>query len=113
MNVKLNPRTSLLTLAVLAAGLLAGAAQAATSGETAVKVAYGDLNLTTPAGNEVLYRRIVAAAREVCAVDTVDIRDLSARASVQSCETQAIANAVHQVHSSTLATIYSARAHQG
>jgi len=105
MNVKLNKRTSFLTLAVLGAGLLAGAAQAAASGEAAVKVAYGDLNLSTPAGSEVLYRRIVAAARQVCAVDTVDIRDLRARASVRSCETQAIANAVHQVPSSALAAM--------
>ena len=49
----------------------------------------------------------------MCGVDTVDIRDLNALASVQRCEAQAIASAVHQVHSPALAALSSARARQG
>jgi UrcA family protein len=113
MNPRLNPRTSLFALGLLGIGLLAGAAQADMPGETAIKVSYSDLNLTTAAGSQALYGRIVTAARRVCGTDKVDIRDLNTLASAQRCEAQAIAGAVHQVHSPALAALSSARARQG
>jgi UrcA family protein len=113
MNPRLNPRTSLFALGLLGIGLLAGAAQADMPGETAIKVSYGDLNLTTAAGSQALYGRIVSAARRVCGTDKVDIRDLNTLASAQRCEAQAIAGAVHQVHNPALAALSSARARQG
>lgn len=112
MTPKSKQRSSLLALGLLGLGLLAGAAQAGTDA-AAVTVSYRDLNLATTQGSEALYGRIVSAARRVCGADTVDIRDLNTLAIAQRCEAQAIANAVHQVHSPAVAAIYSARARQG
>src|SRR5579862_9346448 len=55
-----------------------------------VTVPYGDLNLTTDAGTIALYRRIAAAAREVCP-DKYS-RDLSVVAASHACRAEAIAN---------------------
>jgi UrcA family protein len=97
--------------AVLALGLLAGVAQAATASDetSSMKVSYGDLNLSTTQGNKALYARIVAAARTVCAAYDVDGRDLHAVAIERSCEERAISQAVQDVHSTQLAAISSVR----
>lgn len=105
-------------LAALSACLLLGAAGAAHAGQSAdaapsVRIAYGDLNLTSEQGSSALYARIVSAAREVCRVGDVDIRDLGALAAARACESHAIAQAVSDVHSSKLAAIYSARLRHG
>jgi UrcA family protein len=90
------------TLGGLAAALLLGAAGAyAASPDTApsVRVAYGDLNLASAQGASTFHARIAAAARTVCGADSVDIRNLREYAEARSCETQAIANAEHDVNS--------------
>lgn len=101
-------------LGALAACLIgaSGAALAGTAPDVApaVTVSYGDLNLATDHGNSALYTRIRAAARQVCFADRVDIRDLGRLAEVRSCESQAIARAVRDVHSPQLAAIH--QAHQ-
>jgi UrcA family protein len=69
-----------------------------------VVVRYGDLNLSTEAGNLALYRRIVAAARQVC--PDSGPRDLQASAISRACRDAAIARAVTAVPSSRLAEIH-------
>ena len=103
------------TLAALAACLLAGVAGAAAAATPArsVTVAYGDLNLSSTQGTDALYARIVSAARAVCGGGEVDIRNLEALAAERSCESNAIAQAVHAVHSPALAALAGARQPEG
>ena len=91
---------------------VSGVAHAATAAAS-VTVSYRDLNLTTTAGNQALYARIVSAARQVCGAGEVDIRNLHAFALEQSCEGRAIARAVDDAHNPALAAIYSARVRHG
>jgi len=105
-------------LTALAACLLAGVsasahAAVADDGAPAVHVRYGDLNLASDLGTQVLYARIVTAARAVCHADEVDIRDLGALSSERSCERQAIEHAVSDVHSVKLAILSAARPQRG
>jgi UrcA family protein len=89
------------------------AAQAGTFSDAApqVTVPYGDLNLSTDAGTIVLYRRIAAAAREVC--PDMYSRNLSVVAASRACRAEAIANAVHEVHNSRLALVHAAHMQHG
>ena len=89
-------------LAALTACMAFGIADVARSATPdtapAVRVPYGDLNLTTADGASTLRARLTAAARQVCSVEGGDIRNLQAYAAERSCEAQAIANAVRDVH---------------
>ncbi len=78
---------------------VSGVAHAATAAAAApaVTVTYGDLNLASAKGSEALRARIVYAARQVCAVDDVNIRNLHQLALAQSCERAAIAHAEESV----------------
>lgn len=109
------PRFFSVTLAALSASLvMAGAAHASPANDApSVRIAYGDLNLTSDAGTQALYGRIVSAAREVCDAQQVDNRDLHAVALERRCENQAIAAAVSSVHSARLATLSSLRVEHG
>jgi UrcA family protein len=107
-------RRSSATLAALAACIIAGTAHAGSpAAAPSVAVPYGDLNLTTERGADALYARLTAAARQVCAADGLDIRNLQAYAAARSCESQAIARAVHEVHSPKVAARLAARHEQG
>jgi UrcA family protein len=102
------------TLATLAASVLLGTATAAPAVDApSVKVTYSDLNLASEAGTQVLYSRIVSAARSVCFADDVDSRDLGAVASERQCEQLAIANAVSAVHNQRLAALFTAHTARG
>lgn len=100
---------------VLAAGAAIGAVGSAHANTADVvptlTVRYADLNLSTEQGSLVLYGRIVAAARQVCAID--DIRDLRAFNAAKACREEAIARAVRDVNSPMLASVYAARQRHG
>lgn len=105
---------------VLAATLLAGVSSLATGSPSlaagreaagkgasrSVAVRYGDLDLTRPAGIEVLYDRLRSAARRVCG--TADNRDVRDSLAVRQCYRDSLDRAVAQVDRAEL----SAR-HQG
>jgi UrcA family protein len=108
MTIQFDSRRASRSLIFLIA-LLTGptmSAYAATPVDAApsVVVRYGDLNLSTEAGNLALYRRIVAAARQVC--PDSGPRDLQASAISRACRDAAIARAVTAVPSSRLAEIH-------
>lgn len=88
-----------------------GTAHAASADVPALKVRYSDLNLSTEQGSLALYGRLVAAAQQVCAVD--DIRDLRAVASAKACREEAVAQAVRDVNSPMLASVYAERVRHG
>jgi UrcA family protein len=95
--------------ACMAVGLADVARSATPDAAPAVKVPYGDLNLTSEQGANTLRARITAAAHQVCAVDAIDIRNLATYAAERSCEAQAIANAVRDVQSVRVAASNAAR----
>jgi UrcA family protein len=73
-----------------------------------VKVSYADLNLSTLAGADALYRRIERAARTVCGSD--DMRErLGHWRAWRNCYDSAIANAVAKVNSPLLSAVHSSK----
>jgi len=66
-----------------------------------VLVKYGDLNVSSPAGAQVLLKRIEAAANTACG-GAPDIRQLNQRASFEACRRSAVARAVVAVDSPML-----------
>ena len=93
----------------LGAASNAHAATAPAAAAPAMKVSYGDLNLATEQGSLALYARLEHAARAVCPVD--DIRDLHAYLASRACQAEAIARAVQEINSPTLASVYAERVH--
>ena len=94
----------------LAATLSCAAPVLAQTSDTvpSVSVKYGDLNLGSPAGAQVLLKRIEAAANTACG-GAPDIRELSQLASFEACRRSAVARAVVAVDSPML----TAMAHRG
>jgi UrcA family protein len=72
------------------------------------RVSYADLDISKPAGAKVLYRRIEAAARDVCGFDTSSV--LRPTAQNRACITQAVDVAVKRVNSVALSELHSAKA---
>jgi UrcA family protein len=78
-------------------------ARASDDGLPTQRVSYADLDISKPAGAKVLYGRIVAAARHVCALD--GNRDLGSMQWVNKCTDQAIDKAVKDVGSPALSAL--------
>src|SRR4051812_36467232 len=70
-------------------------ASSPTDGAPSVAVRYDDLNLSSDAGVEALYRRISSAARQVC--PDAYSRDLRFAAASRSCQAIAVARAVNDL----------------
>ncbi len=79
--------------------------------DSAVHVAYGDLDLSTAAGAAKLYDRLQSAAEQVCL--RVDERELSRYEASLRCEEKLVAEAVNSIRSPQLAAVYAARTHHG
>jgi UrcA family protein len=100
------------TLAVV--GVVASVGSfAATPGVDAPSVAvrYDDLNLSTTAGVDALYRRISVAARDVC--PDIHSRDIHAVLAARHCQSAAISKAVSEVNNPSLAMLHAARPSRG
>lgn len=79
----------------------------AAEGVPSKRVRFDDLNIADPAGAKVLYGRIRAAAREVCA--SYYSRDLANRAPKQACVKRAIDDGVMKVNAPTLTALVPTR----
>jgi UrcA family protein len=103
----------LLLLGSLAGIMAAGAASAARldSDVPSVVVKYSKESLATDEGVYALYRRITAAARQVCYVEPT--RDPKLQSQIDQCRNQAIARAIRQIDNSRLAALHSAHAKNG
>jgi UrcA family protein len=90
-----------------ATGLAALQAAAADGGDLPkVTVKFGDLDVSRPEGATALYRRIRAAAEQVCWL--YDGWDLGPRFRMHSCMERAIAAAVRSVNRPELYAVYNA-----
>ncbi|HVY83150.1 MAG TPA: UrcA family protein [Steroidobacteraceae bacterium] len=87
------------------AGLLLATAVAVPAHATdAVMVRYDDVNLATPAGNAILYRRIEQAAKIVCPdYPAGDVRRIRIS---RPCYQEAVAHAVASIHKPSLTAFY-------
>ena len=106
-------RIVLATLAVACMAVASTAVQAAEKArdsETVKTVQFGDLNLVNPQGVERLYRRIVAAAQQVC--DSRQGRSLQAQALDSICTKQSIAHAVAAVGQPALTALHATKTGQ-
>ena len=83
--------------ACMAVGLVDVARSAEPGAPVSVKVSYGDLDLANAQGAHALHARITAAARQVCAPDGFDIRDLQVYSVERSCMSETVANAESKV----------------
>jgi UrcA family protein len=95
--------TALLALTLFTTAAIAGTVTVSDDA-IAMAVPYGDLDLSTNAGNRTLYARLTSAAKRVC--PRIDNRDLQMRASVDACRAQALARAVRAIDSPALAALH-------
>jgi UrcA family protein len=87
----------------------ADARERASAGQVrSVIVRYAELDLSKPQGIDVLYRRIQAAAKQVCRADT-SVTALYDRASQNTCYRDAVERAVRQVNLVTLTALHRAK----
>jgi UrcA family protein len=92
----------------LLGGLTGGAS--ALAGESGivvakVSVAYGDLNLSTQAGNQVLLARVRSAAALACG-GRPDTRDIKGMTRFQTCAKEAMDSAVIRIGAPKLTALY-------
>ena len=110
--MKFTTRTTLCTtLYCLCGAMTLLALQTASAGDDALpsrRVSYADLDISKPAGAKVLYRRIEAAAHQVCGFE--GMKGLAATDRSRACIDQAITAAVTQVNSVALSDLHSAHA---
>ena len=94
-----------LSLAAAAALSCAAPVLAQTSDTVpSVSVKYGDLNIGSPAGAQMLLKRIEAAANTACG-GAPDIRQLNQWTSFEACRRSAVARAVVAVDSPMLTAV--------
>jgi UrcA family protein len=86
-------------------------AAAPSSDAPRMSVRYDDLNLATRAGADTLYRRISAAARQVC--PDVHSRDLAVVAAGERCQANAVSQAVRELNNPQLALVHAAHVPHG
>ena len=101
-------------LALSIAGLVAsvtGFAGTPAVDAPSVSVRYDDLNLSTSAGVNTLYRRISMAAREVC--PDIYSRDPHVFVAARYCQAAAVTKAVSEVNNPRLAMLHAAHASHG
>jgi UrcA family protein len=99
-------KIGLLVLGGFAGVMAAGAAGAASpdSDVPTVVVKYSEQSLATDEGVYALYRRITAAAKQVC--PEASNRELSRMRVVEQCRDQAIVRAIRKVDNSRLAALH-------
>jgi UrcA family protein len=112
MNIRRT--TGLIAAAGLILGMLTGVASLAhadvDSNLPSRTVRYDDLNLSTQAGVQSLYRRIQYAAREVCGPEEVPGTRLTSP-QWKDCVTSSIRQAVLSVNQPALTAYYAVRLH--
>jgi UrcA family protein len=106
MNI--TKRIACIVLAAAPIAMVAGGAQAQQADAPAhVAVSYADLNLNSDAGTAVLYRRLRQAARQVCG--DFDTTNLARGRITTNCINNAMSQAVAQVNSPMLTSLYAAK----
>jgi UrcA family protein len=100
-----------LSMAALVAAMTVALSASATPVTDAptVAVRFGDLNLASDAGTQVLFRRLSYAAHQVCG--HAGPHEFARITEVRACYRQALGNAVASIHNERVSALY--RAHEG
>jgi len=96
--------SALLTALLLAAGNAGAADRTATSADIAVK--FSDVQLTSEADAETLYKKLRSAARAVCDDNAGGHRTLEIRARAEKCTSQVLADAVRRINQPMLTALH-------
>jgi UrcA family protein len=105
-------KLALLLVGSLAGVIAAGAANANPDGDApSLVVQYSRQSLATDAGASDLYRRITAAARQVC--PSASMGDLHALQRERQCRNEAVARAIRQIDNSRLAALHASHSKNG
>jgi UrcA family protein len=104
------PLATTLCAAALATAALGSTATAAEA-PGAVRVPYGDLNLSSDAGMQALLHRLSAASHRLC--DDSASRELRRVVRAETCFRETLDNAVVAVHNERLSALYRGRATGG
>jgi UrcA family protein len=107
----MNTRTQLRLTAVIAILVATGVANPAVASGTLdrmkVSVSYGDLDIHSPSGAQLLYSRLKRASSTVCGLDDAErSRTLSTIASAKACFEKTLDKAVAKVDSSALKKLH-------
>jgi UrcA family protein len=107
--INIAKRIACVVLAAAPIAMVAGGAQAEQSVDAPahMAVSYADLNLNSDAGIAVLYKRLKYAARQVCGDG--DTTSLSRGQDTTQCINNAMSQAVAQVNSPMLTSLYEAK----
>ena len=110
-NWSITTRSALsIALAGLLVAFAPGAFAADDSDAPSLKVHFGDLNLSTDAGVQTLYKRIKIAARTVCNESEV-AGDGRALSHYWACYDKAVADAIGKVNNTQLTAMYQHATH--
>jgi UrcA family protein len=104
-----NIHFATLAVCAVASGLATICTASDNSEFPSVVVKYADLNLSSPEGANALYRRINAAARDVCRSYDLGSGSFKLAAGSDPCVRKAIADAVTKVGHPALLAIYNAK----
>lgn len=104
-------RSLALATAIAALGVTATSFAAPANDVPEVTVRYSDLDLSTAAGVNSLYRRISFAAEQVC--PGMYSRSLGEAAAAQRCWSEAVGKAVSATHNQQLAALYATHVSRG
>jgi len=110
MSVRLSQL--LPALAVTAAVCLPCVAPEAAVDAPGIRIAYGDLNLATPAGVAILYQRILGAAKQYCEPDRV-LTGTRLSPNYDHCVQTAVAATVRKINQPGLSALHAARSGAG
>jgi UrcA family protein len=114
MNRKMSSIMTRSALSIALAGLLVAFAPGAFAADDpdapSMKVHFGDLNLSTDAGVQTLYKRIKLAARTVCNESVVSGDGRSA-SHYWACYDKAVADAISKVDNTQLTAMYQRATH--
>jgi UrcA family protein len=114
MNRKMSSVTTRSAISIALAGLLVAFAPGAFAADDpdapSMKVHFGDLNLSTDAGVETLYKRIKIAARTVCQESEV-AGDGRVASHYWACYDKAVADAIGKVNNTQLTAMYQRATH--
>ena len=91
-------------LGVLLLGQVFGASSAADNGAEITIITYGELDLSTTDGAQVLYQRIKRAARKVC--QTNGLMSVARQRRARECYDRVVADAVSQVNQPLVASVH-------
>jgi UrcA family protein len=110
ISQKISAGSTVLLAALMIATSASAGDRTATSADIAVK--YSDVQLTSAAEAETLYKQLRSAARAVCDDNAGGHRTLEVRARADKCVKQVLGDAVKKIDQPLLTTVHESRSNK-